>query len=56
MTERTSKQLQQQIAANQKETPTNSSQLKSTRNMPKYHEGEKILCYHGAFIYEAKVL
>ena len=26
-----------------------------TRNQPKYIQGEKILCYHGALIYEAKV-
>ena len=27
----------------------------STRNQPKYAPGEKILCFHGALIYEAKV-
>lgn len=27
----------------------------STRNQPKYAAGEKILCFHGALIYEAKV-
>lgn len=27
----------------------------STRNQTKYAPGEKILCFHGALIYEAKV-
>ena len=27
----------------------------ATRNQPKYVQGEKILCFHGALLYEAKV-
>jgi len=33
-----------------------TSNAKSTRNQPKFQEGEKVFCYHGAFIYEAKCL
>lgn len=34
---------------------TTSIATSSTKNQSKYVEGEKILCYHGALIYEAKV-
>lgn len=47
---------QQQTASATKDSLVNKTALvKSTRNQPKFQEGEKILCYHGALIYEAKV-
>jgi hypothetical protein len=55
MTERSTRLSQQQTAS--KDTLVNKTAIvKSTRNQPKFYEGEKILCYHGALIYEAKVV
>lgn len=33
----------------------NSTSKTKASCQPKFIEGEKILCYHGTFIYEAKV-
>lgn len=52
----TERKLAQQIQQQQQETLVVSKSAKSTRSQPKYQEGEKVLCYHGAFIYEAKCL
>jgi mortality factor 4-like protein 1 len=37
-------------------TSKSASETKSTKNPPKFREGEKIFCFHGTLIYEAKCI